>query len=219
MSAVDHFGRRDLSKVRHGLAIVSVLSLAAVALLLPSLAFGANDRLACQFTSLDVLRQTFSYPVTRVRREFYAYSHSAPWPRNVPIAGADISSCWAEVWEGGPYPKAELESISAYQRVPSGVGELIVTTHVRDAGPAGNDFDAGKFFRQAAAQGRHPGISVPAFGLKRAYGSWYAKKNQFAYGVWQHGQDGTIEVLVAAHRDAIPSLRTAAELIVPNFSP
>lgn len=96
-----------MGKVRQ--RVVGLLvCIAAIALLLSSAAFGANDRLACRFTSLSVVREAFAYRVMRVRRLLYAFSPTAPRPRNHTLRGADASLCHAQAWQSGPYPKSDF---------------------------------------------------------------------------------------------------------------
>jgi hypothetical protein len=198
------------------IGLVVAIPITAAALFLPSAASGANDRLACEFTSLDVIKQTFPYPANRVKRRQFAFSPTAKPPGNHAVMGGDVSICRADVWSGGTYPKADFESLYETFQVPKGIGIVDVTTHVRDES-VGNNFDAGAAYEALNLNDTHP-IAVPDFGLTRAEGGWFFNKHQFVWGAWQGGAQGVIKIEVSAHRDAGNSLRRAARLIVPNFS-
>jgi hypothetical protein len=203
----------DVSKARHRLVVAPVACAAAGSLLLSFAARGADDRLACEFISPNVVREAFANRLTKVRRLLYAFSPTAPPPRNHTLRGADASLCHAQAWQSGPYPKGDLRSIGESFRVPPGVGVLSVRTYLRD----GSEFDAAERYTNEI-KGIHR-VTVPSFGLTRSSGGWFINRNQFAAGVWQAGEEGIIVIEVFAHRDAVGSLRRAAPLIVPDFNP
>ncbi len=215
-----------MRSARFAFLVVGLLVLTAVSA--PIAMAAPNNSLACELVAQSVIQKALA--VTHVTVHSSAVSPTAPSPENHTVDGADQSECQFFGYTQKP-SQAQLKQLrSAKKPVPAGLGDVIVTTEVRDTEPGGegeswNPTTAALTWAQGLKIDRKSlggaGFASPSFASFLHKTDWLGNKDRNA-GFYEVGDGGNASAIIVLNvNSADPTHATykaLAKKIVPAFT-